>query len=65
MSEPIPVLRWACTCGRFVAESAITERTYRDPGAHYGVSTDAGYACTRCGPKDGLPRLVEIGQVAS
>lgn len=64
MTEPIPVLRWACTCGRFVAESAITERTYRDPGAYYGVTSEVAYTCTRCGPKADLPRLVEIGQVA-
>lgn len=64
MTEPIPIMRWACTCGRFIAEAAITERTYRDPGAYYGIGTEVSYACSRCGPRDGMPRLVEIGAVA-
>lgn len=30
-----PVLRWQCRCGRFVAESAITETNHRDDSYYY------------------------------
>lgn len=59
--EPVPSMRWACTCGRFVAEADIQEWNVIDPGAYHGVVTEARYRCSRCGGRIGMPRLVEVG----
>lgn len=56
-----PLLRWVCTCGRFIAEQDICQRNVIDPGSYYGVSTECHWHCSRCGFKQGDPRLVEIG----
>lgn len=56
--------RWACDCGRFIAEASIAERNYRDPGAYYGVATATSYDCSRCGVVERMPRLIEVGGVA-
>lgn len=56
-----PVLRWQCRCGRFVAESAITETNHRDDSYYYGVRTETQYSCSRCGLVDDSPRLIEVG----
>jgi hypothetical protein len=58
----LPVLRWACDCGRFVAESSIVCHDYIDPGAYYGVSAACSFTCSRCGRVEHMPRLVEIGE---
>lgn len=57
----VPVLRWACTCGRFIAEDSIQSRDRLDPGSYYGVSTDTSYTCSRCGVVDAEPHLIQIG----
>lgn len=62
-ADTMPVLRWACDCGRFVAESSVTSVDRHDPGAYYGVSSETSYACSRCGHVERMPRLVEVGQV--
>ena len=56
-----PVLRWACTCGRFIAQSSIDETDHRDDTTYYGIRTDTRYSCSRCGTVEGEPRLVEVG----
>lgn len=46
-------VRFACTCGRFVAESSIRYEDYRDDGAYYGVGTRVEWDCSRCGTVHG------------
>jgi len=58
--EPILPVRWACPCGRFIAEADIEERDVIAPYAYYGVVTEVRYLCSRCGVRDGMPRLVGI-----
>lgn len=55
-------VRFACTCGRFLAESAIRETDRRDPSAYYGVSTDTEWDCSRCGTVTDqyMPRIVTV-----
>jgi len=53
-------LRWQCSgCGRFVAQAAIQERTYLDPGAYYGIGDEVWVDCERCGRAE--PTLVVVG----
>ena len=59
-----PVLRWACDCGRFVAEATIKSTDYRDDNYYYGIRTESTFVCSRCGVKDGIPRLVQVGAAA-
>ena len=63
LPETMPVIRWQCDCGRFIAESAITSQECIDPSGYYGVTCDSWYDCSRCGRRDTLPRLVMIGEV--
>ena len=55
-------VRFACVCGRFLAESAIRETDRRDPSAYYGVSTDTEWDCTRCGTVTDqiMPQIVVV-----
>lgn len=61
-SECASAFRWACDCGRFIAEASIAERDYRDLGAYYGVATATSYDCSRCGVVERMPRLIEVGE---
>ncbi|HEY9411142.1 MAG TPA: hypothetical protein VIP77_16300 [Jiangellaceae bacterium] len=56
-------VRFACVCGRFLAESAIRCTDRRDPSTYYGVSTDTEWDCTRCGTVTDqiMPQIVVIG----
>lgn len=45
--------RFACTCGRFISQSAIREEDYLDPTAYYGVGTRVEWDCSRCGTVKG------------
>jgi len=65
LPETMPVMRWQCDCGRFIAENAISSRDRIDPGAYYGVTSDSWYDCSRCGRRDTLPRLVAIAVVVT
>jgi hypothetical protein len=56
-----PVLRWACDCGRFVAEASIKSTDYRDDNYYFGIRTESEFHCSRCGLKQGIPRLIEVG----
>ncbi|MGH3996613.1 MAG: hypothetical protein ACRDTJ_04035 [Pseudonocardiaceae bacterium] len=55
-------VRFACVCGRFLAESDIRETDRRDPSAYYGVSTDTEWDCTRCGTVTDqiMPQIVTV-----
>jgi hypothetical protein len=50
-------IRWACTCGRWIAEASLTEQDRIDPGAYFGVTTTISGTCSRCGVID-EPRLL-------
>lgn len=63
MSDTYIDVRWQCSCGRFIAESAIRSRDYRDPDAYYGVSTDTEYDCGRCGLVKTRPRLIDLKEL--
>lgn len=45
--------RFACTCGRFLAQSAIREQDRRDDSAYYGIRTEVEWDCSRCGTVKG------------
>lgn len=55
-------VRFACTCGRFLAQSAIREADRPDPSAYYGVSTDTEWDCSRCGTVTDqyMPQIVTV-----
>jgi len=53
--------RWQCTCGRFLAETAIHSEDAVDPGAYYGVSSRIWADCPRCGEVES-PRLVTVAE---
>ena len=56
-------VRFACVCGRFLAESAIRCTDRFDPTAYYGVATDVEWDCTRCGTVTDqiMPQIVVVG----
>lgn len=55
-------VRLACTCGRFLAQSAIRATDKLDPSAYYGVSTDVEWDCSRCGTVTDqyMPQIVTV-----
>lgn len=55
-------VRLACTCGRFLAESAIRCTDKRDPSAYYGVGTDVEWDCSCCGAVTDhyMPQIVVV-----
>lgn len=60
----IPVHRWACHCGRFIAEASIETVDHRDDSSYYGIRTDWSYTCSRCGTvTDDEPILVAVGSM--
>ena len=67
MTEPMTYseTRFACTCGRFLSESAIRSEDFRDDSAYYGVRTEVEWDCSRCGTVKGEgswePPLVVVG----
>lgn len=63
MPDSYPDLRWQCSCGRFISESAIKEEDYFDPGSYYGVGTRTWYDCSRCGTVEREPWLSEVGTI--
>lgn len=56
----VPINRWACDKGHFIAESDISSEDYRDDGAYYGVSSRVFGDCKVCGRVE-EPHLVQIG----
>lgn len=56
----VPITRWACHKGHWIAESAVASEDYLDPGAYYGVSSTIQATCKVCGLIDN-PHIVEIG----
>lgn len=59
------VTRFACHCGRFLAESAIRHTDHRDDSRYYGIRTEVEWDCTRCGTVKGEewePALVCLGE---
>lgn len=58
------VVRFACRCGRFLAESAIRYETHRDDSRFYGIRDDVEWTCGRCGVVKGEewePQVVITG----
>jgi hypothetical protein len=51
MSEPLTYneTRFACHCGRFLADSAIRSTPLRDDSRHYGIRDEIEWDCSRCG----------------
>ena len=41
--------RFACHCGRFLANSAIRCTDLRDDSRYYGIRTEVEWDCGRCG----------------
>ena len=41
--------RFACHCGRFLAQSAIRETNHHDDSRYYGIRTEVEWDCSRCG----------------
>ena len=56
----VPINRWSCDKGHFIAEAAVSSEDYLDPGAYYGVSSRVFADCKVCGQVE-EPRLVQIG----
>jgi hypothetical protein len=55
--------RFACECGRFLAESVIRYTDHLDDSAYYGIRTEVEWDCSRCGTVKGKawePRIVVI-----
>ena len=55
--------RWACRCGRFLAESAIRHTDHRDDSRYYGVRSEVEWDCSRCGTVKGEewePQIVTL-----
>lgn len=53
--------RFACHCGRFLAQSAIRETNHHDDSRYYGIRTEVEWDCSRCGTVKGEewePRIV-------
>ena len=46
-------VRFACHCGRFLAEAAIRYADHRDDSRYYGVRTEVEWDCSRCGTVKG------------
>ena len=42
-------MRFACRCGRFLAESAIRCADHRDDSRYYGIRSEVEWDCSRCG----------------
>lgn len=58
--------RFACRCGRFLAESAIHYTTFRDDSRYYGIRDEVEWDCSRCGTVKGEewePQIVPIREV--
>ena len=54
-------MRFACRCGRFLAESAIRYQAFRDDSRYYGIRDEVEWTCSRCGVVKGEewePQLV-------
>jgi hypothetical protein len=47
------VTRFACHCGRFLAESAIRHTDHRDDSRYYGIRSEVEWDCGRCGTVKG------------
>lgn len=45
--------RFACTCGRFIAEAAIRYEDFRDDSTYFGIRTEVKWDCSRCGTVKG------------
>lgn len=45
--------RFACRCGRFLADSAIRSADRRDDSRYYGIRTEVEWDCGRCGTVKG------------
>lgn len=45
--------RFACTCGRFIPESAIRYTDHRDDSTFYGIRSEVEWDCSRCGTVKG------------
>lgn len=56
----VPVHRWSCDKGHFIAEISITSEDFIDPGAYYGVSSITTGNCKVCGLVN-EPHLVQVG----
>lgn len=56
----VPINRWACSRGHFIAEAAVSSEDFLDPGAYYGVSSRVFGDCKVCGRVD-EPHLIQIG----
>ena len=56
----VPITRWACDKGHFIAESSMQSEDSRDDSTYYGISTRRWATCKVCGVID-EPHLVEIG----
>ncbi|MBO9522343.1 MAG: hypothetical protein J7518_12470 [Nocardioidaceae bacterium] len=57
--------RFACRCGRFLAESAIRYTDHFDPSRYYGIRSEVEWDCSRCGTVVGdewEPSIVVIGE---
>lgn len=53
-------VRHSCgLCGRFIAESAIRERDFRDDSYYYGIRTETEYDCTGCGTVRDEPSITQ------
>lgn len=56
----VPVHRWSCNKGHFIAEAAVRSEDRLDPSAYYGVSSRVIADCKVCGEVE-EPHLVQIG----
>lgn len=56
----VPITRWSCHKGHFIAADSVTSEDRIDPGAYYGVSSTIQANCKVCGLIDN-PHIVEIG----
>lgn len=56
-------IRFACRCGRFLANASIRSTTHLDPSRYYGVRDDVEWDCGRCGTVKGEewePQIVVV-----
>lgn len=58
-------VRFACHCGRFLAESAIRSTDFRDDSRYYGIRSEVEWDCSRCGTVKGEEWEPSIVMVAA